>query len=169
MEPNDTPEKVMGNVVVGQYNAGSIDGQDVVGYQQEKEVAPGSRTPTFVAMKLWIHSWRWDGVPFYLRSGKRMPKRATEIAVHFRPLPHSLFGHGRSQPNVLVIRVQPEEGIALRFSAKVPGERYRPRIVIMGFRYGTAFGMASPEAYDRPLPAPPRANRALSPRRHQAQ
>src|SRR5947199_10474591 len=80
-----------------------------------------------------------------------MPNRATEIAVHFRPLPHSLFGAGRSQPNVLVIRVQPQEGIALRFSAKVPGERYRPRTVSMDFRYGSAFGSATPEAYERLL------------------
>jgi glucose-6-phosphate 1-dehydrogenase len=169
IEPIDTPEKVMRNVVLGQYTAGGIDGQDVVGYQQEKEVAPGSRTPTFVAMKLWIHSWRWDGVPFYLRSGKRMPKRATEIAVHFRPLPHSLFGHGRSQPNVLVIRVQPEEGIALRFSAKVPGERYRPRIVSMDFRYGTAFGMASPEAYERLLLDALRGDQTLFTRRDEVE
>ena len=147
----ETPEQVMHNVVLGQYAAGSIAGADVPGYQQEKDVAQGSRTPTFVALKLNIRSWRWDGVPFYIRSGKRMPKRATEIAVHFRPLPHSLFGQGRSQPNVLIIRVQPQEGIALRFSAKVPGERYRPRTVSMDFRYGSTFGSASPEAYERLL------------------
>src|SRR5439155_1903787 len=151
VETFDSPEQVMRNVVIGQYTAGSVFGKDVPGYQQEKEVASGSRTPTFVAIKLNIHSWRWDGVPFYIRSGKRMPKRATEIAVHFRPLPHSLFGHGASQPNVLIIRVQPQEGIALRFSAKVPGERYRPRTVSRDFRYGTAFGAASPEAYERRL------------------
>jgi glucose-6-phosphate 1-dehydrogenase len=151
IETLDTPEQVARNVVLGQYTAGSVAGTDVPGYQQEKEVAPGSRTPTFVALRLNIHSWRWDGVPFYIRSGKRMPKRATEIAVHFRSLPHSLFGTGRTQPNVLVIRVQPQEGIALRFSAKVPGERYRPRTVSMDFRYGSAFGSASPEAYERLL------------------
>jgi len=151
VETFDSPEAVQKNVVLGQYAAGSVAGKDVPGYQQENDVAQGSRTPTFVALKLNIHSWRWDGVPFYIRSGKRMPKRATEIAVHFRPLPHSLFGQGASRPNVLVVRVQPQEGIALRFSAKVPGERYRPRTVSMDFRYGTAFGAASPEAYERLL------------------
>jgi len=143
------PEEVAQNVVVGQYVAGSVGGIDVPGYRQEANVAANSRMPTFVAFKLLINNWRWDGVPFYVRSGKRMPKRATEIAVHFKALPHSLFGDGATQPNVLVVRVQPEEGIALRFSAKVPGERYRPRTVSMDFRYGTAFGSASPEAYER--------------------
>jgi glucose-6-phosphate 1-dehydrogenase len=147
----DSPEAVAQNVVLGQYGPGSIFGADVPGYQQEKDVAQGSRTPTFVALKLKIQSWRWDGVPFYIRSGKRMPKRATEIAIHFKPLPHTLFGQGTSAPNVLVVRVQPQEGIALRFSAKVPGERYRPRSVSMDFRYGTTFGAASPEAYERLL------------------
>jgi glucose-6-phosphate 1-dehydrogenase len=151
VEPFAGAEAVAQNAVLGQYVAGSIFGADVPGYQEEKDVAKGSKTPTFVALKLNIHSWRWDGVPFYLRSGKRMPKRATEIAVHFKPLPHSLFGSGSSQPNVLVIRVQPQEGIALRFAAKVPGERYRPRTVSMDFRYGTTFGAASPEAYERLL------------------
>jgi glucose-6-phosphate 1-dehydrogenase len=147
----DTPEQVARRVVVGQYDAGQIMGGDVAGYQEETDVTKGSRTPTFVAIKLDINNWRWEGVPFYLRSGKRLPKRATEIAVQFRRLPHSLFGEGASAPNVLVIRVQPEEGIALRFSAKVPGERYRPRTVSMDFRYGTAFAAASPEAYERLL------------------
>jgi len=147
----DTPEAVARRVVLGQYAAGQIGAADVPGYQAEKNVAKDSRTPTFVALKLAINSWRWDGVPFYLRSGKRLPKRTTEIAIQFQRLPHSLFGEGASAPNVLVIRVQPEEGIALRFSAKVPGERYRPRTVSMDFRYGTAFAAASPEAYERLL------------------
>jgi glucose-6-phosphate 1-dehydrogenase len=150
IEPFAGPEEVAENVVLGQYTAGSINGSDVPGYHDEKDVAKSSKTPTFVAAKLKIHSWRWDGVPFYIRSGKRMPKRATEIAVHFQALPHALFPGTSSQPNVLVIRVQPHEGIALRFSAKVPGERFRPRTVSMDFRYGAAFA-ASPEAYERLL------------------
>jgi glucose-6-phosphate 1-dehydrogenase len=145
------PDGVRDSVVLGQYGPGSVAGMDVSGYQQEQFVGLGSRTPTFVALKLEIQNWRWFGVPFYVRSGKRMPKRATEIAVHFKQLPHNLFGEGGAQRNVLVIRVQPEEGIALRFSAKVPGERYRPRTVSMDFRYGQAFGLASPEAYERLL------------------
>jgi glucose-6-phosphate 1-dehydrogenase len=151
IETFDSPDQVAGNLVLGQYLAGSVAGADVPGYQQEKDVAQGSRTPTFVAARLNIRSWRWDGVPFYVRSGKRMPKRATEIAVHFRPIPHQLFGENATQPNVLIIRVQPQEGIALRFSAKVPGERYRPRTVSMDFRYGTTFGAGTPEAYERLL------------------
>jgi glucose-6-phosphate 1-dehydrogenase len=135
----------------------------------EKDVAPGSHTPTFVALRLSVRSWRWDGVPFYLRSGKRMPKRATEIAVRFQPLPHSLFGEGATQPNELIIRVQPEEGIALRFSAKVPGERYRPRTVSMDFRYGTTFGAVAPEAYERLLLDAMRGDQTLFTRRDEVE
>ena len=149
--PIEGPEAVAQRVVLGQYTAGQIFGNDVPGYQEEKDVAKGSRTPTFAAIKLSIDSWRWDGVPFYVRSGKRLPKRVTEIAIQFHKLPHSLFGEGAAAPNTLIIRVQPEEGIALRFSAKVPGERYRPRTVSMDFRYGTAFAGTSPEAYERLL------------------
>jgi glucose-6-phosphate 1-dehydrogenase len=169
VETFETPEAVAKNVVIGQYAAGSVAGKDVPGYREEKDVDRKSRTPTFVALKLNIHSWRWDGVPFYIRSGKRMPKRATEIAVHFKPLPHSLFGSGASQPNVLVVRVQPQEGIALRFSAKVPGERYRPRTVSMDFRYGTAFGAASPEAYERLLLDAMRGDQTLFTRRDEVE
>ena len=165
----EAPEQVARSVVLGQYTAGSVAGADVPGYQQEKDVSQGSRTPTFVALRLDIRSWRWDGVPFYVRSGKRMPKRATEIAIHFRPLPHSLFGEGATQPNVLVVRVQPEEGIAIRFSAKVPGERYRPRTVSMDFRYGTTFAAASPEAYERLLLDAIRGDQTLFTRRDEVE
>jgi len=169
VEAFETPEQVARNVVLGQYTAGSIGGKDVPGYHEEKDVAPGSRTPTFVGLRLSVRSWRWDGVPFYLRSGKRMPKRATEIAVHFQPLPHSLFGEGATQPNELIIRVQPEEGIALRFSAKVPGERYRPRTVSMDFRYGSTFGAVAPEAYERLLLDAMRGDQTLFTRRDEVE
>jgi len=165
----ESPEQVGRNVVLGQYSAGSIAGADVPGYQEEKDVTKGSRAPTFVGVRLDIRSWRWDGVPFYIRSGKRMPKRATEIAVHFQPLPHSLFGEGATQPNVLIIRVQPEEGITIRFSAKVPGERYRPRTVSMDFRYGTTFAAASPEAYERLLLDAMRGDQTLFTRRDEVE
>src|SRR5712671_265527 len=128
ISPLQGAEAVAERVVLGQYTAGQIFGNDVPGYQEEKDVAP-----------------------FYLRSGKRLPKRMTEIAIQFRKLPHALFGEGTSAPNTLIVRVQPEEGIALRFSAKVPGERYRPRTVSMDFRYGATFAAASPEAYERLL------------------
>ncbi len=168
IEPFESPEQVARNVVIGQYTAGSISGKDVPGYAEEKDVAPGSRTPTFVALRLNARSWRWDGVPFYLRSGKRMPKRATEIAILFQALPHSLFGEGATH-NELIIRVQPEEGIALRFSAKVPGERYRPRTVSMDFRYGTTFGAVVPEAYERLLLDAMRGDQTLFTRRDEVE
>src|SRR6266852_5372444 len=151
ISPIEGPEAVAQRVVLGQYTSGQIAGNEVPGYQEEKDVAKGSRTPTFAAIQLNVDNWRWDGVPFYLRSGKRLPKRVTEIAIQFRKLPHALFGEGAAAPNTLIVRVQPEEGIALRFSAKVPGERYRPRTVSMDFRYGAAFAAASPEAYERLL------------------
>jgi glucose-6-phosphate 1-dehydrogenase len=168
VETFDAPEQVLHDVVLGQYGAGSVAGADVQAYQQEKDVAKGSRTPTFVALRLNIRSWRWDGVPFYIRTGKRMPKRATEIAIHFRPLPHSLFGQGTTLPNVLIVRVQPQEGIAVRFSAKVPGERYRPRTVSMDFRYGSIFG-ATPEAYERLLLDALRGDQTLFTRRDEVE
>jgi len=149
--PYETMEDVKKNVVLGQYTAGSLGGTDVPGYQEEKDVQAGSRTPTYLSVKLAINNWRWDGVPFYVRIAKRMPRRRTEIAIHFSSLPHSLFGAGATQANVLVIRVQPDEGILLKFNAKVPGERYRPRSVSMDFRYGSTFGSSSPEAYERLL------------------
>jgi glucose-6-phosphate 1-dehydrogenase len=147
--PVEGSEAVAQRVALGQYAAGQIFGNDVPGYLEERDVAKDSRTPTFAALQLNIDNWRWSGVPFYLRTGKRLPKRVTEIAIQFRKLPHALFGEGASAPNTLIVRVQPEEGIALRFSAKVPGERYRPRTVSMDFRYGTTFAIASPEAYER--------------------
>jgi len=142
-------------VVRGQYTAGSVAGKPVPGYREEKDVDPNSQTDTFAALKLYFDNWRWADVPFYLRSGKRMPKRVTEIAIQFRQAPLQLFKNAAAgqelEPNVLVVRVQPDEGITLRIGAKVPGQVSRIRWVNMDFRYGASFGVSSPEAYERLL------------------
>lgn len=147
-------ELVSESVVRGQYGPGSVGGKEVPGYRQEPDVSPESATDTYAALKLYFDNWRWAGVPFYIRSGKRMPKRVTEIAIHFRQAPHLLFRNIPSQqlePNVLVVRIQPDEGITLRVGAKVPGQITRIRWVNMDFRYGASFGISSPEAYERLL------------------
>ena len=140
-------------VVRAQYAPGSMAGRDVPGYRSEPAVSPTSTTETFVALKLFIDSWRWAGVPFYLRSGKRLPKRVTEIAIVFKEAPHLLFGRrGESiRPNVLSIRIQPDEGIALNFGSKLPGPAMEIAPVSMEFRYGSSFGVEPPEAYERLL------------------
>lgn len=140
--------------VRGQYGPGSIEGKQVPGYRQEPGVNPESTTETFAALKLYFDNWRWAGVPFYIRSGKRLPKRVTEIAIQFKEAPHLLFSKIPDQqlePNVLVIRVQPNEGITLRIGAKIPGQQTRIRWVNMDFRYGASFGVPPPEAYERLL------------------
>src|ERR1700716_1372598 len=141
------------NVVRGQYAEGAISGQPVPAYRQEKNVDPKSMTETYAALRLHIDNWRWADVPVYLRVGKRLPKSATEISVHFKKAPAVLFNrenHSLDQ-NVLVIRIQPDEGISLRMQAKVPGTSFRIEPVKMDFHYGTSFGKASPEAYERLL------------------
>jgi glucose-6-phosphate 1-dehydrogenase len=139
------------HIVRAQYAAGSIAGRKVPGYREEPGVNPKSQIETFVAMKFFIDSWRWAGVPFYLRSGKRMPKRVTEIAIHFKEAPHLLFGRRGSaiRPNVLAIRIQPDEGISLNFGSKLPGPSMEVAPVTMEFRYGASFGVDPPEAYER--------------------
>ena len=147
-------DKVDEFVVRGQYGPGSVGGKPAKGYREEKDVNPESSTDTYAAVKLFFDNWRWAGVPFYLRSAKRMPKRLTEIAIQFREAPHLLFSQVATQqlePNVLVVRVQPDEGITLRIGAKIPGQATRIRWVNMDFRYGSSFGVASPEAYERLL------------------
>jgi glucose-6-phosphate 1-dehydrogenase len=149
-----TPERVDAECARGQYGAGSIAGQPVPGYREEGGVAPDSTTETFALLTMHFDNWRWAGVPFYLRSGKRMPKRVTEIAIQFRAAPHQLFGAavmGEVAPNQLVVRIQPDEGITLRFAAKVPGQVTQIRDVNMDFRYGTSFGVPLAEAYERLL------------------
>jgi glucose-6-phosphate 1-dehydrogenase len=148
-----SPEAVARDVVRGQYAAGSINGKEVAGYRQEERVNPESMTETFVALKVNIDNWRWSGVPVYLRVGKRLPKGAAEIAVQFKAAPCVLFNREESAmgPNVLVIRIQPDEGISLRIQSKRPGGQLRIEPVKMDFHYGTSFGKASPEAYERLL------------------
>ena len=149
--PRWRPEDVFQNVVRARYTAGSIQGAEVPGYLEEKGVAPDSKTDTYVAMRLELSNWRWAGVPFLLRTGKRLPKRATEIAIQFRRPPTELFEpelDGQSAANQLVLRIQPNEGASLTFDAKVPGSRRRLQEVRMDFRYGTAFALPPPEAYE---------------------
>ena len=134
-----------------QYVSGWVEGERISSYRDAPEVAPDSQTETFVALKLAIDSWRWAGVPFYLRTGKVLPSRVTEIAVQFRRAPLALLQPRRRpqiDPNVLAIRVQPDEGILLRFGAKVPGQGLQIRNVNMDFRYGSSFAVDSPDAYE---------------------
>ncbi|MFY9664033.1 MAG: glucose-6-phosphate dehydrogenase [Candidatus Cybelea sp.] len=135
----------------GQYGPGTIDGKPVKGYRQEDDVASDSNTETFAAMKVYVENWRWAGVPFFLRSGKRLPRKVSEIAVTFKPIPHRFYGEStdRIEPNVLVIKIEPDEGISMRFEAKVPGPKEHIRSVYMDFSYGSGFGVVSPPAYER--------------------
>jgi glucose-6-phosphate 1-dehydrogenase len=139
------------SVVRAQYAAGWVAGAEVPGYREEEGVSPTSTTETYVALRLHLDSWRWAGVPFYLRTGKRLPKRTTEIAIQFRKPPLHIFK--RVSPtaiaaNLLIVNVQPDEGISVRFEAKLPGSRMQLAPVMMNFRYGSAFGMPVPEAYE---------------------
>ena len=146
-------EDVAQNVVRGQYRDGAINGKNVVSYRAEERVSPTSMTETYVALKAHVDNWRWADVPFYIRVGKRLPKAGTEIAIQFKNAPGVLFNKDAAQvgPNVLVIRIQPDEGISLRIQAKRPGGALRVEPVKMDFHYGTSFGKASPEAYERLL------------------
>lgn len=147
-----SPEDIHWFAVRGQYSAGSVNGTPVTGYRQEDNVNPDSSTETYSAIKLLVDNWRWSDVPFYLRSGKRMPKRVTEVAVHFRLAPHLLFrDDSPTHPNSLILRIQPDEGITLRFDAKLPGPDLTVRPVNMDFRYGTSFGKRPADAYERLL------------------
>jgi glucose-6-phosphate 1-dehydrogenase len=147
-------EAVDANVVRGQYGQGFIVGKPVPGYRQEQGVDPNSKIETFVALQIFIDNWRWAGVPFYLRTGKRLPKRASEISVHLKEVPPILFNANpasRLDPNVLSIRIQPDEGFSLGISSKLPGPDVRPYPVKMDFHYGSTFGASTPEAYERLL------------------
>lgn len=152
--PFDEPADVRRDTVRGQYGAGWIGGERVPGYREEHGVDPESNTETFVAMRVMVDNWRWSGTPFYLRTGKRLPRRATEVAIQFKPAPHLPFATTAVesvQPNLLVLRIQPDEGASLRFLAKVPGPQLDMRSVSMDFAYGSSFLRGSPEAYERLL------------------
>ena len=139
------------NVVRAQYRAGWVNGAEVPGYRDEEGVARQSTTETYVALRLQLDSWRWADVPFYVRTGKRLPKRTTEIAIQFRRPPLHIFkkvSPTSINSNLLIVNVQPDEGISVRFEAKLPGSRLQLAPVMMNFRYGSAFGVAVPEAYE---------------------
>jgi len=144
-------EDFKNSVVRGQYGPGFINGGPVVGYRQEQNVNPNSSIETYVALRLFIDNWRWAGVPFYLRGGKRLPKRGTEIAITFKNAPGILFQHRGelNLPNVIAMRIQPDEGIAMRINCKVPGPASPIQPVKMDFRYTSYFGGTPPEAYER--------------------
>ncbi len=148
-----TPEDVATKTVRAQYTEGTVNGQKTLGYRAEKGVSPQSQTETFAALELYIDNWRWQGVPFYLRSGKRMAKQGTEIVIHFKSAPGVLFNADSRcvANNVLILRVQPHEGISLVINAKTPGTVTRIAPAQMAFDYDVAFGSYSPEAYERLL------------------
>ena len=146
------PEEIPEMAVRAQYAAGHVGGEDVVGYLEEPGIPPDSITETYAALRLEVANWRWAGVPFYLRAGKRLARKVTEIAVTLKPVPHLAFSQDGSlgvQPNQLILTVQPNEGVTLRLGAKIPGTRMSIRPVNMEFLYGTSFLSQSPEAYER--------------------
>ena len=146
-----SPSEVEASTIRGQYVSGWVEGKPLVAYREEPEVPSNSDRETYVALKLAIESWRWAGVPFYVRTGKALPTRVTEISVQFKQAPLALFsrvGAAPMEPNILAIRVQPDEGILLRFGAKVPGPGLQIRGVNMDFRYGSSFAVDSPDAYE---------------------
>ena len=145
---------VLKDTVRAQYSSGTVNGVDVPGYRREPGVKPDSATETYVAVKLFLENWRWAGVPFYLRTGKALAERESEVAVYFKDIPQILFNTDPEHPlapNVLSLKIQPEEGMSLRVISKVPGTKAKTHPVEMNFRYGDAFGIPSPEAYERLL------------------
>ncbi|RMH71919.1 MAG: glucose-6-phosphate dehydrogenase [Cyanobacteria bacterium J007] len=146
-------ETLENSAVRGQYTRGWMRGKEVPSYREEEGASPESTTPTYAALKLYIDNWRWKGVPFYMRTGKRMPKKVTEIAIQFRDVPFLMFQSAAKQanPNVLALRIQPNEGISMRFEVKTPGNSLRTRSVNMDFSYDTAFGQPNTDAYSRLL------------------
>ncbi len=148
-----THRLVQSHTVRAQYAGGFVDGEQVPGYREENGVNPESRTETYVALKLYLDTWRWAGVPIFVRSGKRLARRLTEISVHFKEPPHQIFhsSHREMNRNILIMRIQPDEGLTLNLNVKVPGYQADMRPVNMDFAYGSAFGEEVPEAYERLL------------------
>lgn len=146
-------ENLEQSAIRGQYTQGWMGGKQVPSYRQEEGASATSTTHTFAAIKLYIDNWRWKGVPFFLRTGKRLPKKVSEIAIQFREVPFLMFQSASKQanPNVLAMRIQPDEGISMRFEVKTPGTSLRTRSVDMNFRYDSAFGQPSTDAYSRLL------------------
>jgi glucose-6-phosphate 1-dehydrogenase len=148
------PDRLNSRIVRAQYDGGVVQGEEVPAYREEEGVAPESTTETYVALALTIDNWRWAGVPMYLRTGKRLPKRVTEVALQFKQVPHLPLPPSAVdtiEPNVMVLRIQPDDGIALQFGAKVPGPSWHVRPVQLDFSYGEAFTEHRPEAYERLL------------------
>lgn len=148
-----TTKEVDQNVIRAQYSKGSLWGESVPAFWEEDGIPQDSTTETYVSMKLFLNNWRWAGVPFYVRTGKRLPKRVTEIAIYFKSAPLQIFGTAKKDvtSNMLALNIQPDEGIALKFDSKVPGPSGKIRPVTMDFRYGTSFGEKAPDAYERLL------------------
>jgi glucose-6-phosphate 1-dehydrogenase len=149
------PDEVAKYAVAGQYGPAQVGGQNLPGFRQEPSVSPDAQTDTYAAVTFFIDNWRWAGVPFYIRSGKRLPKRVTDIAIQYRAAPLGLFRQEarggamtEPRPNLMILRIQPEEGISLRFLSKAPGSGMRLRPVSMDFNYGSSFGERSPTAYE---------------------
>jgi glucose-6-phosphate 1-dehydrogenase len=145
-----SPAEILQQAVAGQYGPARIGGEDVPGFRQEPGVDPASQTDTYAAVTFFVENWRWAGVPFYVRTGKRLPKRVTEIAIQFNGAPLAIFNGDETKiaPNLLIVRIQPEEGISLKFLSKRPGSGMNLRPVSMDFNYGSSFGERSPSAYE---------------------
>jgi len=146
-------EDVKSSAIRGQYVASKVRGEEIIGYREEKGVDPNSKTETYAALKFYIDNWRWGGVPFYIRTGKRLPTKVTEIVIHFKQTPHYLFSkkNGAEACNQLIIRIQPDEGILLKFGMKVPGSGFNVQNVNMDFHYSDLSNFKLPTAYERLL------------------
>jgi len=166
-----TKDQVAARTIRGQYGPGTIDGEPVQGYRQEEGVNPNSNTETYVAVEFHVNNWRWAGVPFYVRAGKRLSRPLTEVAVHFKRTPQALFSQRPEDVhhNVVALRIQPNEGISLTFGAKTPGQHMRASIVTMDFSYRDTFGAATPVAYETLLLDAMRGDATLFTRRDEVE